>query len=95
MTENKIDIRHLSDLAKLKLSEAESTAVEHDLKRIIDMVDLMQSIDTEGVLPLAHPLDSQARLRPDRVTEEDDRERYQRGAPATEDGLYLVPRVVE
>ena len=95
MTENKINIRHLSDLAKLKLSEAECAAVEHDLKRIIDMVDLMQSIDTEGVTPLAHPLDSQARLRPDRVTEEDDRERYQRGAPATEDGLYLVPRVVE
>ena len=95
MTENKINIRHLSDLAKLKLSEAECAAVEIDLKRIIDMVDLMQSIDTEGVTPLAHPLDSQARLRPDRVTEEDDRERYQRGAPATEDGLYLVPRVVE
>jgi aspartyl-tRNA(Asn)/glutamyl-tRNA(Gln) amidotransferase subunit C len=95
MTENKIDIRHLSDLAKLKLSETESAAVEHDLNRIIDMVDLMQSIDTEGVTPLAHPLDSHARLRPDQVTEEDDRERYQRGAPATEGGLYLVPRVVE
>jgi aspartyl-tRNA(Asn)/glutamyl-tRNA(Gln) amidotransferase subunit C len=95
MTENKIDIRHLSDLAKLKLSETESAAVEHDLNRIIDMVDLMQSIDTEGVTPLAHPLDSHARLRPDQVTEEDDRERYQRGAPATEEGLYLVPRVVE
>ncbi len=90
-----IDIRHLSSLAKLKLSDTEAGAVAADLSRIIDMVDQMQSIDTEGVKPLAHPLDSSARLRPDEVTETVDRTRYQRGAPATEDGLYLVPRVVE
>ncbi len=95
MTDRKIDIRHLSDLAKLELSDAETLAVERDLSRIIDMVDQMQSMDTEGVKPLAHPLDSHARLREDRVTEEVDRSRYQAGAPDTEQGLYLVPRVVE
>ena len=90
-----IDIRHLSELAQLKLTEVEATAVSGDLIRIIAMVDQMQSIDTEGVAPLAHPLDNHARLRPDRVTEVVDRDLYQSGAPATEDGLYLVPRVIE
>lgn len=90
-----IDIRHLSSLAKLRLTEAEAQAVSRDLARIIAMVDQMQTIDTEAVEPLAHPLDSQARLRPDTVTESVDRDLYQRGAPATRDGLYLVPRVVE
>ena len=90
-----IDIRHLSTLAQLKLSNEEANAVAGDLGRIIDMVDQMQAMDTEGVQPLAHPLDSAARLRPDVITEEVDRDLYQQGAPETEDGLYLVPRVVE
>ncbi|MGE0625233.1 MAG: Asp-tRNA(Asn)/Glu-tRNA(Gln) amidotransferase subunit GatC [Pseudomonadales bacterium] len=96
MTENNpIDIRHLSNLAKLKLTEAEAGAVAGDLARIIAMVDQMAGIDTEGVAPLAHPLDSHARMRSDAVTEAVDRALYQRGAPSTEDGLYLVPRVIE
>jgi aspartyl-tRNA(Asn)/glutamyl-tRNA(Gln) amidotransferase subunit C len=90
-----IDIRHLSALAQLQLSDAEAEAVTRDLARIIDMVDQMQAMDTEGVRPLAHPLDTAARLRPDEVTEKVDRDLYQAGAPETEDGLYLVPRVVE
>ncbi len=90
-----IDIRHLTALAQLKLSEVEAEAVAGDLARIIDMVDQMQAMDTEGVRPLAHPLDTAARLRPDEVTEIVDRDLYQAGAPETEDGLYLVPRVVE
>ncbi len=90
-----IDIRHLSALAQLKLSDEEAEAVAGDLARIIDMVDQMQAMDTDGVQPLAHPLDGAARLRRDAVTETIDRELYQQGAPDTEDGLYLVPRVVE
>ena len=90
-----IDIRHLSALAQLKLSDGEARAVAGDLARIIDMVDQMQAMDTDGVKPLAHPLDSAARLRPDAVSETIDRELYQQGAPETEEGLYLVPRVVE
>ena len=52
-------------------------------------------MDTDGVEPLAHPIESDQRLRPDTVSETVDRDHYQRGAPATRDGLYLVPRVVE
>ena len=90
-----IDIQHLSRLAQLALGDDEERAVRGDLERIIAMVDQMQAVDTEGVEPLAHPLDAVARLRPDEVTEQVDRERFQALAPAVQDGLYLVPRVVE
>ena len=90
-----IDIDHLARLAHLRLSDQERAHVLDDLRRIIDMVDQMQSVDTEGIAPLSHPLDARQRLRADVVTEEVDREHYQEGAPATRDGLYLVPRVVE
>jgi aspartyl-tRNA(Asn)/glutamyl-tRNA(Gln) amidotransferase subunit C len=90
-----IDIKHLLRLAQLALTDTEQTAVLQDLERIIAMVDQMQAIDTDGVEPLAHPLDADQRLRSDTVTERVDRELYQNGAPATRDGLYLVPRVVE
>ena len=90
-----IDIKHLSRLAQLALTETERDAVQKDLERIISMVDQMQAMDTDGVEPLAHPLDAQQRLRPDEVTENVDRDLFQKGAPATRDGLYLVPRVIE
>jgi len=90
-----IDITHLCRLAQLALDENETRAVEGDLERIIRMVDQMQAIDTTGIEPLAHPVAGTQRLRPDEITETVDRERFQSIAPAVEDGLYLVPRVVE
>jgi len=91
----RIDINHLSRLAQLALTDAEREQVLADLERIMNMVDQMQATDTDGVEPLAHPLDADQRLRPDAITEQVDRDLYQQGAPATRDGLYLVPRVVE
>jgi aspartyl-tRNA(Asn)/glutamyl-tRNA(Gln) amidotransferase subunit C len=90
-----IDIDHLCRLARLELDTAERAAAEADLARIIAMVDQMQSVDTAGIEPLAHPLPAIQRLRADQVTETVDRSRFQGLAPAVEDGLYLVPRVVE
>lgn len=90
-----IDIDHLCRLARLELDAAERAAAEADLERIIAMVDQMQSVDTVGIEPLAHPLPAIQRLRADQVTETVDRSRFQGLAPAVEDGLYLVPRVVE
>ena len=90
-----INITHLCRLAQLALDENETRVVEDDLERIIRMVDQMQAIDTTGVEPLAHPVAGTQRLRPDEITETVDRERFQSIAPAVEDGLYLVPRVVE
>lgn len=90
-----LDLTHLCRLAQLALDDAEQQAVRGDLARIIDMVDRMQAVTTDGVEPLSHPLGSRARLREDEVTETVDRERFQALAPAVEDGFYLVPRVVE
>ncbi len=90
-----IDLEHLCMLARLALDEREQAAARADLEHIIAMVDHMQAVDTEGVEPLAHPLGSQAWLRPDEVTEAMDRERFQALAPQIRDGFYLVPRVVE
>jgi aspartyl-tRNA(Asn)/glutamyl-tRNA(Gln) amidotransferase subunit C len=90
-----IDLVHLCRLAQLALNEDELHAAQADLARIIGMVNQMQAMDTEGVAPLAHPLENPQRLRPDSVTAQVDRERFQTIAPATEGGLYLVPRVVE
>jgi len=55
----------------------------------------MQAVDTTGIEPLAHPLEASQRLRPDQVTESNQREAYQAIAPSTESGLYLVPKVIE
>ncbi|RUR42533.1 Asp-tRNA(Asn)/Glu-tRNA(Gln) amidotransferase subunit GatC [Vreelandella populi] len=88
-------VRRAAHLARLAVSDDQATGFVDDLSRILDMVDQLQSIDTEGVSPLAHPLDATQRLRADEVTETNQRDTFQRCAPAVENGLYLVPRVVE
>jgi aspartyl-tRNA(Asn)/glutamyl-tRNA(Gln) amidotransferase subunit C len=65
------------------------------LSKIVDFVDQLSQADTAGVVPMAHPLDAVQRLRPDVVTEPDERDRYQQNAPSVADGLYLVPKVIE
>ncbi|WP_017430665.1 Asp-tRNA(Asn)/Glu-tRNA(Gln) amidotransferase subunit GatC [Vreelandella jeotgali] len=88
-------VRRAAHLARLDVSDDQASSFVDDLGRILEMVDQLQSVDTHDVAPLMHPLDATQRLRADEVTEEDQRERFQRSAPAVEDGLYLVPRVVE
>jgi aspartyl-tRNA(Asn)/glutamyl-tRNA(Gln) amidotransferase subunit C len=92
---NSINIAHLATLARLSLDENARALAERELHNIIDMIDTMQTIDTEGVEPMAHPLDATQRLREDVVTEIVDAATFQATAPSTEDGYYLVPRVVE
>jgi len=90
-----INIKHLATLARLSLDEKAVATATQDLHKIIEMIDTMQAIDTEGVEPMAHPLDATQRLRDDVVTEEVDAARFQANAPSTAEGYYLVPRVVE
>ena len=90
-----INIAHLQRLARLALEPAQAQAAQDDLHDIVAMIDAMQAIPTEGVEPLTHPLETPARLRPDRVTEVVDREAFQRSAPAADAGFYLVPKVIE
>ncbi len=89
------DIDKLCVLAQLGLDPAERTRARADLNRMIEMIDAISEVATDGIEPLAHPLDATARLRADAVTEAVDPEPFQRIAPLTRDGLYLVPRVVE
>jgi len=89
------DIRKLADLARLEITPGEVADVSAKLSAIVGLVDELASVATAGVTPMAHPLDQKQRLRADVVTEHDERERYQRNAPAVEQGLYLVPKVIE
>lgn len=89
------DVKKIAHLARLAIDDADVPAYEKDLSNILDLVEQMSSVDTTGVEPLAHPLDMAQRLRTDVVSEENRREAYQAVAPSTENGLYLVPRVIE
>ena len=88
-------VADVAALAQLELDPQEKHRLMAGMQRILDLAEQMQSIDTTGVEPVSNPLDARQHLRPDEVTEEDQRELYQSIAPATEDGMYLVPKVVE
>ena len=88
-------LARLALLSQLELAPEEVGPALDDLNRIVALIDEMRAVDTRGQAPLAHPLDMEQPLRDDIVTESVDRETYQEAAPATRDGLYLVPRVVE
>lgn len=92
---DRADVLKIAHLARLGVSEAQADELVGDLSNILDLVAQMNEIDTSGVLPMAHPLDMAQRLRPDEALEEDQRKAFQAVAPATEDGLYLVPKVIE
>ena len=94
-TKQSIDLPHLANLARLMFDHDSSESARADLEKIIAMIDAMQTVDTEGVQPLSHPLDGVQRLRQDIISETEQRENFQSAAPATSDGYYLVPRVVE
>lgn len=88
-------VRNVARLARLGLDETQVEAYAGDLSRIVDVFAHLESADTGNVEPMAHPLDLTARLRPDASAETDQREAFQSVAPATEDGVYLVPKVIE
>ena len=88
-------IRRIADLARLELTEPEVAAMQQELSSILALVDQMAAVDTENVEPMSHPQAAMQRLREDEVTERDLRETFQAIAPQTEDGLYLVPKVIE
>jgi aspartyl-tRNA(Asn)/glutamyl-tRNA(Gln) amidotransferase subunit C len=92
-------VRRLARLARIAIQPGESAAVIERLNRVLGLIDQMRAVDTAGIEPMAHALDARLpegqRLRPDKVTETDRRELYQAVAPAVQDGLYLVPKVIE
>ena len=88
-------VRTVARLARIRIDESEIPAVAAQLSRILEFVAQMNSVDTAGVEPLAHPLELTARRRADLVTEVDQRAVMQDCAPSVEDSYYLVPRVIE
>ena len=89
------DVTRAASLARLEISDAESQRILEQLSGVFELIAKMQSVDTEGVEPMAHAQDVVARLRPDVVTESDKHELFQSIAPAVEADLYLVPKVIE
>jgi aspartyl-tRNA(Asn)/glutamyl-tRNA(Gln) amidotransferase subunit C len=95
MALTKRDVEHIAHLARLEVSNDEIADYVGKLSSIIDLVAELGELDTSDVTPMAHPLDMAQRLRDDEVTESDRRDDYQRNAPATDHGFYLVPKVIE
>ncbi|MES9938803.1 MAG: Asp-tRNA(Asn)/Glu-tRNA(Gln) amidotransferase subunit GatC [Sedimenticola sp.] len=95
MSLQRSDVEKIAHLARLGVSEDELDSVASDLSNILDLVEQMNAVDTAGVVPMAHPLHMVQRLREDAVTEVDQRDHFQSVAPLTEEGLYLVPKVIE
>ena len=89
------DVVAIAHLARLEIRAADVPVYADNLTRILDFVHQLEKADTEGVAPMAHPLDMTQRLRADEVTEHDQRDVFQKNAPQVEAGLYLVPKVIE
>ncbi len=88
-------LQRIALLARIDVSAEEAQGVAERLNQVLGMIDQLQAVDTQGIEPMSHALDVVQRLRPDAVTEPDRRDDYQKGAPAVEEGLYLVPKVIE
>ena len=89
------EVQKIAHLARLSMGGDEARRVAADLSRILELVASMDACPTDAVEPMAHPMDAVQRLRPDAVTEIDQRELFQDIAPAVADGHYLVPKVIE
>ena len=89
------DVPRIARLARIEIDAAQAEEVRQKLDAIFAMINELQAVDTTGVVPMAHAQDLQLPMREDKVTESDRRALYQAVAPAVEDGLYLVPKVIE
>jgi len=95
MSSDKMDVLNIAHLARLAIDAQDIPEYERNLTNILTLVEKMNAIDTDNVTPMAHPLDTHQPLREDKVTETNQRDRFQAIAPQTENGLYLVPKVIE
>ena len=93
------DVKRIAHLSHLAISEDEAKATLEQLQKVFNLVEQMQSVNTDGIEPLAHPIEqimtTAQPLRDDVVTELDKRDAYMKNAPAEHDGLFLVPKVIE
>lgn len=95
MSLEKDQVQHIAMLARLKVADDDLAETVEKLSKIVDFVDQLSQADTRDVVPMAHPLNQAQRLRADAVTETNERDRFQANAADVQDGLYLVPKVIE
>jgi aspartyl-tRNA(Asn)/glutamyl-tRNA(Gln) amidotransferase subunit C len=95
MTISLADVQRIAHLARIEIDAAQADEVRAKLDAIFAMINTLNAVDTTGVVPMAHAQDVMLPLREDKVTESDRHALYQSVAPAVEDGLYLVPKVIE
>ncbi|MBX9849476.1 MAG: Asp-tRNA(Asn)/Glu-tRNA(Gln) amidotransferase subunit GatC [Rhodocyclaceae bacterium] len=88
-------VQRIARLARIEISPAEAATARDQLNGIFGLIETMQAVDTAGIAPMSHAVDMVQRLRPDAVTEADQRTAFQAIAPETDAGLYLVPKVIE
>ena len=90
-----IDVKKIANLSRIRLTENEAEALAPQLSSIMGYIDKLSEVNTDGVLPTAHPHDVAMPQRADIVTNTDRRDALQKPAPRTESGLYVVPKVIE
>ncbi len=95
MTLSSEEVKKIAWLARIEIRDEDVSGYANDLSGILDLVEQLATVETSEIAPLAHPMNQVQRLRADRVTEQDQRELFQAQAPQVEDGLYLVPKVIE
>jgi aspartyl-tRNA(Asn)/glutamyl-tRNA(Gln) amidotransferase subunit C len=95
MSLSSAEVDKIAHLARIALNQADVPKYAENLSNILHLVEQMNLIDTSNILPMAHPMDMAARMRPDAVTEPDQRALFQSIAPQVDVGLYLVPKVIE
>lgn len=89
------DIKRLAQLAQIEINDSEAEKTISKLSGILTLIEQMQAVDTTGITPMSHSQDVVQRLRDDVVTATDQRDAFQKNAPAVDSGLYLVPKVIE
>ena len=95
MSVEEAEIEKIAELARIRIADTEIAEVTDRISGILNLVDQMQAVDTSSLEPMANPLDANQRLRADIVTESDRHAEFQQIAPQVEDGLYLVPKVID
>jgi len=95
MSLGKSEVEAISRLAAISVDPSETEQLAGKLSNILDLFAQMEAVDTSNVEPMSHPLDQVQRLREDVVLASNQREKYQNIAPSAEEGLYLVPQVID
>ena len=95
MAFDKSEVSKIAQLARVRITEEEIDDIESRITEILLLIDQMQSVDTDSIVPMSHPLDGKQILRSDTVSEANKRDELQKLAPKVENGLFLVPKVIE